>query len=152
MALISYDPFRMLNQIQDEMNKLFENRVARASGSDPSNVVTSEWMPAVDIKEEPNQFVIFADVPGVDPKNIEVTMENGVLTMKGERSTESEEEREGYTRVERVRGTFYRRFTLPDTADAGKIGAKVRNGVLEVTIPKQERVHPRKITVEATEG
>jgi HSP20 family protein len=152
MALIPYDPFRMINQLQEEMNKLFENRVARAGGSDLSNVVTSEWVPAVDIKEEQERFVILADVPGVDPKDIEVTMENGVLTMKGQRSTEAKEEREGYTRVERVRGTFYRRFTLPDTADAERIGAKVRNGVLEVTIPKHERVQPRKISVEATEG
>jgi HSP20 family protein len=149
---MAYDPFRMLNQIQEEMNKLFESRVARAAGGDLSNVVTSEWVPAVDIKEEPNQFVILADVPGVDAKDIEITMENGVLTIKGQRATETQEEREGFTRVERVRGTFYRRFTLPDTADAEKIAAKSKNGVLELVIPKHERVQPRKITVEATEG
>lgn len=152
MALMPYDPFRMLNQLQEEMNKLFESRVTRAGGGDLSNVVTSEWMPAIDIKEEPDRFVILADVPGVDPKDIEVTMDNGVLTIKGQRVAETKEELEGFTRIERVRGTFYRRFTLPDTADAEKIGAKCKNGVMEVVIPKHERVQPRKISVEATEG
>jgi HSP20 family protein len=132
------------------MNKVFESRLARA-GSDVSNVVTSEWVPAVDVKEEPNRFLILADIPGVDPKDLEITMENGVLTIKGERAEEAQEEREGYTRMERVRGTFYRRFTLPDTAESERISAKTKNGVLELVIPKHERVQPRKISVSATE-
>jgi HSP20 family protein len=150
MALMPYDPFRMLDQVREEMNKVFESRLARA-GSDVSNVVTSEWVPAVDVKEEPNRFVILADIPGVDPKDVEITMENGVLTIKGERAEEAQEEREGYTRMERVRGTFYRRFTLPDTAESERISAKTRNGVLELVIPKHERVQPRKISVATTE-
>ncbi len=150
MALIPYDPFRVLDQLRDEMNKVFESRLARGGG-DVSNVVTSEWVPAVDIKEESDRFVLFANVPGVNPKDVEITMENGVLTIKGERAEEATEEREGYTRMERVRGTFYRRFTLPDTAEADRISAKTRNGVLEVVIPKHERVQPRKISVESSD-
>jgi HSP20 family protein len=102
----------------------------------------------VDIREDKDAYVLHADVPGVDPKDIEVHMENGVLTIRGERKSETKEERENYKRVERVRGTFYRRFTLPDTADADKISAKSVNGVLEVRIPKQETVQPRRISVE----
>ena len=114
---------------------------------DRSSIVTSNWSPAVDIKEEDEQFVLKADIPGVDPKDIDVTMEDGVLTIKGERKHESEEEAEGYKRVERSYGSFYRRFSLPDTADAERVTAKGKDGVLEVFIPKQEKVQPRKIAV-----
>jgi HSP20 family protein len=77
-------------------------------------VETSHWAPAVDIKEESTRFVLFADIPGVDPKNIEISMENGILTIKGERETMRTEDGEGYTRIERSKGSFYRRFALPD--------------------------------------
>lgn len=143
-----YDPWAMMTQLQNEMNKLFETRMGRYSGEDSGNVVTSQWTPAVDIKEEKDRFVIFADLPGVDPKDIEITMEKGTISIKGERRIDTEEERENYTRVERARGIFYRRFTLPDTADVEKISARSKNGVLEITIPKHERLQPRKITVE----
>ena len=149
MALVTYDPFRMLDQIRDEMNQLFENRLVRGRG-DVSSAATADWVPAVDIKEETDRFVILADIPGVDAKDLEITMENGVLTLRGQREEQTKEEREGYTRVERVRGTFYRRFTLPDTADSEKISAKTKNGVLELVIPKHERVQPKKISVAAT--
>ena len=86
-------------------------------------------------------------MPGVDPDEIEITMDQGVLTLKGERSEETEDEREAYKRVERVRGSFYRRFSLPDTADAELIEAEGKNGVLEITLPKHEKVQPRKIAV-----
>jgi HSP20 family protein len=92
--------------------------------------------------------VLLADIPGVDPKDIEITMEKGILCIKGERRTESREELEGFKRIERARGTFYRRFSLPDSADAERISARGRDGVLEVVIPKQEKVQPRRITVE----
>jgi HSP20 family protein len=147
MTLVRYEPWNLFNQLQNEINRVFESR-AGVGADDNSTVVTSHWMPAVDIREELDRFVLFADVPGVDPKDIEITMENGVLTIRGERKLESEEEREGYKRVERARGTFYRRFSLPDSADPERISAKGKNGVLEITIPKHERVQPRKISVE----
>lgn len=144
MTIVRYDPWATLNQLQEEMNRLFK----RASDEDTGTVVTSDWAPPVDIKEEKDRFVLLADVPGVDPKDIEITMENGVLTIRGERKLEPEEERKGFHRMERARGVFYRRFALPDTAEAEKIAASGRNGVLEVVIPKQEKVQPRKIVVE----
>ena len=107
----------------------------------------SDWVPAVDIKEEAEQFLIHADIPGVNPKDIDVHMEDGVLTISGKRESETSEDKHGYHRTERVRGTFLRRFTLPDTANAEKIVAECKHGVLEVSIPKQEKVKPKKIDV-----
>jgi HSP20 family protein len=146
MAIVRYDPWRMLNELQREMNKVFEGRLS--ADENTSDVVTADWAPAVDVKEEKDRFVLLADVPGVDPKEIEVHMEKGVLTIKGARNHETEKDREAYKRIERPRGSFYRRFSLPDTADAERISAKSLNGVLEITIPKMEATKPRKITVE----
>ena len=151
MSLVRYEPWSLLDKFQDELNRLTRNNYSDrdVAENDNSNVVTSRWRPAVDIKEEENRFVILADVPGVDPKDIEITMEQGVLTLKGERVSDKEESHEDYTRVERVRGTFYRRFSLPDTADADHIEAKGKNGVLEIVLPKHEKVQPRRITVKS---
>ena len=142
MTLMKYEPWNLLDQMRREMDRAMDTRTAEGS-----SVATSDWVPAVDIKEEKDSFVIVADIPGVDPKDIEVHMENGMLTIKGEKESEKKEEREGYKRVERSFGSFYRRFSLPDTADAEKITAKSNNGVLEVRIAKQEQVQPRKISV-----
>lgn len=146
MALRRYDPWSLINQVQ-ELNRLFEDRYNHTPDEESGHVVASDWVPAVDIKEEQNRYVILADVPGIDPKSIAVTMENGVLILRGERKQESEEERAGYRRVERVRGSFYRRFTLPDSVDPEGITARGDNGVLEIVIPKHEKVRPRRIQV-----
>ncbi len=146
MNITRYDPWRALYQLQREMNSLFEHRLSDDEEGAP--VVTSDWVPAVDVKEEDNRFLIVADIPGVDPDDIEVSMENGMLSIKGERHSEHEEEKEGYKRVERSSGTFYRRFNLPETADAEGITAQSRNGSLEVVIPKREAVtQTRRINV-----
>jgi len=148
MNVVRYEPWGLLRRFQDDVNQLFgESRTGLAGEGDQSSIVTSNWTPAVDIKEEDERFVLEADIPGVDPKDIEVTMDNGVLTIKGERKHESEEEANGYKRIERSYGTFYRRFSLPDSADAERVSAKGKDGVLEVSIPKLEKVQPRKITV-----
>jgi len=148
MAVVTYDPWQRLNQLSREMERLFESRPAGAS-DDATHSATADWVPAVDIKEETNRFVVFADVPGIDPKDIDITMDNGVLTLRGERKFENVEEREGFKRIERARGTFYRRFVLPDTADVENISARGNNGVLEIVIPKQERAQPRRVTVQS---
>ena len=150
MSLVRYEPFGLLDRFSRELNRLGLNDPFyndNMSEEDNSNVVTSHWRPAVDIREEENRFMIQADIPGVDPKDIEITMENGVLAIRGERSAETRKEGEAYTRVERVRGSFYRRFSLPDTADAENIEAHGRNGVLEITIPKKEKAKPKRITI-----
>ncbi len=147
MALVRYDPWRNIDQLRQEMNQLFENRLGGEEGNEPG--VVTDWRPAVDVQEDSQQYLITADLPGVDPQDIEVSLENGVLTIRGQRQWKEEADKGEYKRVERVRGNFYRRFTLPDTADAEKVKAKSHNGVLEVVIPKQERVQPRKIEVES---
>jgi HSP20 family protein len=147
MYLATYEPWNMLNQFRNEIDQVF-GRINRTSHED-SAVVTSSWVPSVDIKEEAQHFLIEADIPGVEPKDIDISMENGVLTLKGERKAESQDEGKNYKRVERTYGSFYRRFSLPDTADAEKISASGKHGVLQITIPKKEATQPRKITVQA---
>ena len=142
MALTSYQPLTILNQIQREMNRLFE---ARQSDNERLSSATCDWVPPVDIKEESNRFVMFADIPGVDAKDIEVSMENGMLTIKGERKPEAQGD--DLRRSERLYGTFYRRFMMPDTADAEGISAQGRNGVLQIVIPKRAQAQPKRIRI-----
>lgn len=124
-------------------------RAVHRDEGDQSHVVTSQWAPQVDIKEEDQRFVIYADVPGVDPAEIEVSMEKSLLTLKGERKNESAGEQGRLTRGERAHGVFYRRFALPDSADAEGITASGRHGVLEIVIPKQAATTPRRIAIQA---
>ena len=147
MAIVSYDPWATMNQLQEELNRAFSR--VNAADDDNGRVVTSDWAPAVDIEERDDAFVLYADVPGVEPKAIDISMEDGVLTIRGERASVKEEDKGGFKRIERTRGSFYRRFALPDTADAEKVSARGEHGVLEITIPKMEKVQPRRITVQA---
>jgi HSP20 family protein len=107
------------------------------------------WLPPVDILEDTNQFVLHVDLPGVDPKAVEITSEQGVLTIRGQREDSRKQPREGFRRIERISGEFQRRFSLPETADTQNIKAKVANGVLEVSIPRLAQLQPLKIQVEA---
>lgn len=146
MSLIRYEPWSLVSQWHKDLDRLFENRFP-ATGE--SGQTVSDWVPPADIREEKDRFVLVLDVPGVEPADIDVSMENGILSIRGERKAGARSESEGYRRVERVAGTFFRRFTLPDTANADSVSARTTNGVLEVVIPKQERVQPRRIEVEA---
>jgi HSP20 family protein len=137
MAITRYEPWSLLNRLQRELEQ----------GSAEGSTATAEWAPAVDIKEEADKFVLHADIPGVKPEEIDISMEAGILTIKGEKNTEATTEKENYKRVERTYGSFYRRFSLPDTANAEAISAASKNGVLVITIPKREAVQPKKISV-----
>ena len=145
MAITRYEPWGLLNQLQRELERAHEGGIGEGS------ISTAEWAPAVDIKEESDKFVLEADIPGVKPEDIDVSMEDGVLTIRGEKKTEAKTEQEGYKRVERTYGSFYRRFSLPDTANPDAISAKSKHGVLEIVIPKREAVKPKKINVAAEE-
>lgn len=145
MAIARYEPWSLLNQLHKELDR------AREGGGGEGSAATAEWAPAVDIKEEADKFVLLADLPGVKPEEIDVSMEDGVLTIRGEKSTEAKTEKEGYKRVERTYGSFYRRFSLPDTANSDAISAKTNHGVLEIVIPKREAVQPKKINVTSAE-
>jgi len=147
MAAVRYEPWNVVSQLQSEINRVFGN----LSDTD-SNSATSEWSPAVDVREFSNRFQLLLDVPGVDPKDVEITLDNGVLTVSGTRSEEKAvgtngAEQPQQQRLERRLGRFYRRFILPDTADADNVNATGRNGVLEIVIPKQPKAQPRRITV-----
>ena len=133
------DPAREMFQVLD--------RIFKPEQSDQSNIVTSQWAPHVDIAEEEDRFLILADIPGVDPKDIEITMEKGILSLKGQRVDASIQQNGKLTRVERSHGTFYRRFALPDSADPNGIKASGRHGVLEIAIPKRPEMAPRRIEV-----
>jgi HSP20 family protein len=140
MTLIRYQPWAFVSRLQRELDRTLGESADSASVS---------WIPHVDIREEDERFVVVADLPGVEGKDIEITAEKGVLTVKGERRSEKKSAKDGFESVERATGTFLRRFTLPETADAEAIKATHVNGVLEVTIPKRPQEQPRRITVQA---
>jgi len=147
MAVVRYEPWNVVSQLQNEINRVFGN----LSDTD-SNSATSEWSPAVDVREYSNRFQLLLDVPGVDPKDVEITLDAGVLTVSGNRREEKAvgangTEQPQQQRLERRLGRFHRRFILPDTADADNVNAAGRNGVLEIVIPKQPKAQPRRIAV-----
>lgn len=142
MSLIRYEPASLFDQFNHELNRFFTHTRPATTGSE-----TRDWAPAVDIREEDGCFLLIADIPGVKREDVKVTLENGVLTIKGERQTETEETREGFHRKERVHGTFMRQFTLPDTVNPDSISASVTDGVLEIGIPKQAKREPKKIAI-----
>jgi len=141
MSLAHHKPVNLFNQFNDEMNRYFSLTRAGAANQE------RDWTPAVDIREEDNRYLLTADIPGIDRKDIEITLNEGVLTVKGERSTKTETSEQGYRRRERSHGTFMRQFTLPDTVNTTGISASAADGVLEITIPKQEKPEARKITI-----
>jgi HSP20 family protein len=135
------------NPLQDELQQVFE-RFFGDSDADSSSVVTAQWVPRVDIREEAERFVIHADLPGVDPAQIEVNMDKGILSIKGERKAEESADGKRYSRQERAHGVFFRRFALPESANPDGIAATGRNGVLEISIPKRPEASPRRINVQ----
>jgi HSP20 family protein len=146
MTVTRYYPWAQPSRFQDEIKHVFGRFfVDEANGQ--SNGAASVWTPRVDVKEEDKRFVILADIPGVDPKDIDVSMDKGVLTIRGERKQESTDSNGKSTRVERIQGAFQRSFTLPDSADAEGVSASGKHGVLEISIPKKAETTPRKISV-----
>lgn len=144
MKLVPRDPFISAFPHMRDLSRFFNLEF-----EDDDNTLTSgKWTPAVDIAEKDDHFLIEADIPGVDPKDIEVSMENGYLTVRGERESESKDEKDGYSRVERLHGSFYRRFSLPETANAESVTATSNKGVLQIKVGKSEVKKPKKITVD----
>lgn len=148
MSLTRYEPWTLVNRLHSDLDRLFGRQLT--NGDDDSHGAVSDWLPAVDVQETNDSFVLTADLPGVDPKNIDITMENGVLTLRGRRESEVRKDENGYRRIERSSGEFFRRFTLPDTADAESISAKSAHGVVTVTIGKKPEVQPRRIQVKTS--
>lgn len=142
-ALTPWQPFGTLEPFRKEMEDMME----RFFGENGGPRAPQAWAPRVDVEETEKEFVVKADLPGVDPKNVEITVENGVLMVRGEKKEEKEEKRKNYHRVERFAGTFYRAVQLPPGVDADKVAAASANGVVTVTIPKKAESQPKKIAV-----
>ncbi len=134
-----------------DMGNLLEGFFNLQKQDDSSYIETSTWSPLVDIKEEKDCFLVIADIPGVKREDISISLEQHVLTLNGERQFEKTEQHQGYTRRERSQGQFYRRFSLPQTADDAKITARYANGVLEIKIPKKEAAAEKKIEISVEE-
>ena len=145
MPIVKVDPFRELAAMQDRMTRLFGDAYLR----DEDTGFRGNWTPAVDIFEtDGHDLVLKAELPGINREDIEVTVENSTLVLKGQKKFEAEVKEENYRRVERAYGTFHRSFTLPNTVDASKVSAAYNNGVLTVTLPFREEAKPRTINVE----
>ena len=144
MALMRYEPWPAVARLQNEINRVFGNY-----SSGDSDSATSEWSPAVDVREYADRFELLVDLPGVDPKAVEMTLDGGVLTIAGERREErpAEGSEVAQGRTERPCGRFHRRFILPDTANTEKVNASGKNGVLAVSILKHAKAQPRRITI-----
>ena len=143
MPMIRYSPFNTesdeypgLRLFQDSLSRLFSEPASRP------------WSPAVDIYETDNELVVKADMPDIDPKNVAIQLENGTLTLKGERKFEEQKNGKGFHRIERSYGSFTRAFSLPETVDGEKVKADYKSGVLTITLPKKEMAKPRTINVE----
>jgi len=143
MTIVRYDPWAIVSRFQRQLDRALGENAASADSASVS------WIPHVDIREEAERFVVAADLPGVEGKDIEVTADKGVLTIRGERRSEKKSATDGFESVERATGTFLRRFTLPESVDAEAIKATHNNGVLEVSIPKRPQEQPRRISVQA---
>lgn len=147
MNVVRYDPFRDLRGLQDEMNRLFSSTLTR--GSDGDQMTRGAWNPSVDIFENKDQIVLEAELPGMKPEDVEISIENNVLTVHGERRFEKKDEQDNFHRVERSYGSFTRSFTLPPTVTSEKCSAEFENGVLRVTLAKREEAKARKIEIKA---
>jgi HSP20 family protein len=152
MALIRWEPARELATIQGEMNRLFNTFFEPANGANGSTTGPRRWIPAMDLVETGEDFVLRADLPGLSENDVNIELEDNVLTISGERKAEHEERKEGYYRVERASGSFSRTLTLPEGVDPERVQASFDRGVLEVRIPKPEQRKPRKVTISAGGG
>jgi HSP20 family protein len=145
MTIVRWQPFRELAGLQDRMNRLFDDSLRHTGGEDWA--LGGSWAPVVDIYEKDGNIILKAEIPGVDPKDVDIRVEDLVLTLKGERKFDNEVNRDNYHRVERTYGAFSRSFTLPTVVDVEKIKAEARDGVLRVILPKKEEAKPKQISI-----
>jgi len=150
MAIVRWEPFRDLLATQKEFDRLF--REAFTPGFGEGELSTRTWAPPVDIFENENNIVLKAELPGVDPKDVEVRVEDNTLYLKGERKFEKETEEENYHRIERSYGSFARSFSLPSSIDAEKVGADYKDGLLTLTLPKREEAKPKTIKINVSKN
>ena len=146
MNLVRWNPWREMTSMHNQLNRMFDSPVFRSHRSD-EDVGFGLWNPAVDLYEKDDSFVITAELAGVDKDKISIDLKDGVLTLSGERSDDSEAKEDSYYRRERTYGKFQRAFTLPAEVDSDKIKAEFKDGVLVIEVPKPEKSKPKRITI-----
>jgi HSP20 family protein len=146
-TLTRWDPFNELDDLQHRLSRLFGRAPVRRDGERDEAMTVAEWAPVVDIAEDDKNYVITAELPDVSRDNVKVTVQNGILTIHGERAFNKEEKGKKYHRVERAYGSFARSFTLPEAADPDNVSAEFKSGLLIVSVPKSEKAKPRSIDV-----
>jgi HSP20 family protein len=148
MAMVRWEPFHNLVTLQDRMNRMFDDAFrGQRGGSEDDWALGGNWAPAVDIFEQGDHIVLKAELPGIDPGDVDIRVENNILTLRGERKFETDIKRENCHRVERAYGSFSRSFTLPNVVDTDKIKADYKDGVLQVTLPQREEAKPKQISI-----
>ena len=148
MALVRWDPFRELEEMSDRLNRMIARPAANPAGGSGKEVMTvADWTPTVDISESEAEYAIKAELPEVKKEDVKVTVEDGALTIQGERKQEKEEKGKKYHRIERSYGRFVRTFTLPDAVDESKVRAEYAEGILHLHLPKSEKAKPKQIDV-----
>ena len=148
--LIRHDPYRSLDSMQERLNQIFGGGLARRDREEEMSL--GAWMPPVDIEEDKEKIVLTAELPGMKENDIDIQMEGGVLTIRGERKFENEKEGKNYHRVERSYGQFVRSFTLPNNVDREHIQARFQDGLLHIELPKREEAKPRQIKIGGADG
>ena len=146
MTLVRWDPFRELEEVSDRLNRMFA-RPAAARTNGKETMIVADWAPSVDISETDGEYQIKAEIPDVKKEDVKVTLEDGVLTIQGERKHEKEEKGKKFHRIERSYGSFVRTFSLPDVIDEEKVKAEFKDGVLNLHLPKSEKAKPKAIEV-----
>ena len=148
MAIVRWEPFRDLLSLQERMNRMFDESYRGRQGAE--DWMGGAWAPAVDIYEQNGNIVLQAELPGLDPKDVDVRVENNVLTLRGQRKLDETVDKDNYHRVERSYGSFTRSFTLPSIVDTEKIQANYKDGVLRLTLPTREEAKPKQIAINVT--
>ena len=149
-ALTRWDPFKEMEETQNRLARFLGLAPTRGGSGDKESLTVTEWAPNVDITEDDKEYLVKADLPEVKKDDVKVTVENGVLTITGERKFEKEEKGRKYHRIERSYGNFLRSFTLPDAADSGKVNAEFKDGVLRVHLPKTDKAKPKAVDVKVS--
>ena len=144
MNLRVWSPFQNLERLQREVNRIFDHSLTQNEGSE----LQADWSPRVDIYEDPERFLFKVELPGFKANEVQISLENNLLTLTGERKLENEEKKQNYIKVERFYGTFRRSFQLPNTIDAAKINAEMKEGLLQLSLPKRVEVQPKQIKIE----
>jgi HSP20 family protein len=146
MNLVKWNPFRELEEVSNRLNSLFGRMPARAeTGADM--LAVADWMPTVDISETESGYLIKAEIPEVKKEDVKVNIQDGMLTISGERHQEKEEKNKRYHRLERVYGSFSRSFRMPDDADENTVNAEFKDGMLNVTLPKSKKAETKSVSV-----